>query len=442
MFTTIYRPKNINNFIGNKEIIQPFIKWLLLWDENDIKNKGMLISGLTGIGKTLLVELLLKKHDYNIVNLTLEDDRNKDYMNEVIKPLIKTKKTFNGQDNVLIVSDIDASVDYGLISSITECFKDTKIPIICICDNRYDQAIKPILNYCFDIRMSKPTYKEVYVLIYKVIVTEKIKIKETEIKELYEQSNGDIRFILNNLQFGMTNSSSTKKNIQSANIFETTGTLFSMDETIHSKYDTYWLSNDLHLLMVQENYINNTFGVINQVKKMENISYSSDVLSDADLFQTQVNLANWEFEPYVAITTIDATSKCNKKAMIKFPQILGRISTMYKNKSALAKSGSKNNNPMFNKLTQEVKVKEVKVKEVKEVKEVKVKEKKEKKVKEIKEKKVKEIKEVKVKEVKVKEVKVKEVKEKKVKEVKVKEVKVKEVKEKKVKEKKVKEVKA
>lgn len=329
MFTTIYRPKKIDDFVGNKNIIQPFIKWLLEWESTNKKNKCALVSGLTGIGKSLLVELILNKHDYNIINLSLEDERDKDYMNNVIKPILKTKKTFDGQENVLVVSEIDAGGDYGFISSLTECIKETKIPIICICNDRFDQSIKPILNYCFDIKMTKPSYQDVYRLLYKIVVTEKIKIKEQELKELYEQSNGDIRFIINTLQFGMRKS---KKNIQSSNIFETTGKLLSMDETIDSKYHTYWLSNDLHTLMVQENYINNILSINNEVKRLDNLAYSSHALSDADLFETQVNMTNWEFAPHVALSTINSTSKCNKKAMVKFPQFLGRISTMYKNK--------------------------------------------------------------------------------------------------------------
>jgi hypothetical protein len=43
-------------------------------------------------------------------------------------------------------------------------------------------------------------------------------------------------------------------------------------------------------------------------------------------------MANWEIDPYVAMSTINSTSKCNKKSMIKFPQFLGRVSTMNKNK--------------------------------------------------------------------------------------------------------------
>jgi replication factor C subunit 1 len=329
MFTTIYRPKKIEDFIGNKNIIQPFIQWLLEWDPNNNKNKCALVSGFTGIGKTLLVELILKKHDYNIINLALNDERDKEYMNTVIKPLLKTKKTFEGQENALVVSEIDAGGDYGFISSLTECIKETKIPIICMCNNRYDQSIKPILNYCFDIKMTKPSYEEVYRLLYNIVVTEKIKIKESELKELYEQSNGDIRFIINTLQFGMRTS---KKNIQSSNIFDTTGKLLSMDETIDSKYEAYWLANDLHPLMIQENYLNNIMGINDEVKRLDNLAYSAHALSDTDLFESYVNMANWEIQPYVALSTINAASKCNKKTMVKFPQYLGKLSTMNKNK--------------------------------------------------------------------------------------------------------------
>lgn len=329
MFTTIYRPKKIDDFIGNKSIIQPFIRWLLEWDPNDKKSKCALVSGLTGIGKTLLVELILKKHDYNIINLSIDDDRDKETLNQTIKPLLRTKKTFNGQENALVVSDIDSSGgDYGFISTLTECIKETQIPIICICDDRYNQNIKPILNYCVDFKLVKPTYDEIYRLIYKVVTTEEIKISKQGVDKLYEQANGDIRFILNALQLGLKKSD-TSKNIQSSNIFDTTGKLFSMETSLDDKIKYYWMANDIHTLMVQENYINNTLTTKDEAKRLENISYSADSLSDADLFDS---VFDFELSTYVAINTIKATSKCNKKAMMKFPQFLGRISTMNKNK--------------------------------------------------------------------------------------------------------------
>jgi replication factor C subunit 1 len=329
MFTTKYRPNIISHFIGNKSVIQPFIKWLLEWNPENKNTKCALISGVSGVGKSLLVELILKKHDYNIINLSIDDERDKESISQNIKPLLRTKKTFDGQENCLVVSDIDSlSGDYGFISTLTECIKETQIPIICICDDRYSQSIKPILNYCFDIKLVKPSYDDVYRLIYKVVTTENIKISKSYVDKLYEQSNGDIRFILNNLQLGVKKGD-TSKNIQSSNIFDTTGKLLSMDLSIDDKLKYYWMSHDIHNLMIHENYINNTLFARDDVKRLENISYSADSLSDVDLIDTQFN---FELMPYVAMNTIKATSKCNKKGQIKFTQMLGKISTMNKNK--------------------------------------------------------------------------------------------------------------
>ena len=329
MYTVKYRPTDMADFVGNKPAIQPFIRWLLEWDPANKKTKCALVSGVSGVGKSLFVELLLKKHDYNIVHLSIDEDRDKETINQFIKPLLKTRRTFNGQENVLVVSEVDCqSGDHGFISTLVDCIKDTLVPIVCICDDRYDQRIKPILNYCFDIKLGKPSFDDVYRLIYKVATTENIKISKTGVDRLYEQSNGDIRYILNTLQLGVKKGD-TSKNIQSSNIFDTTGKLLSMDMSVDDKLKYYWMAHDIHTLMVQENYVGNTLSAREDVKRLENIAYSADALSDADLFDS---VFDFELSPYVALNTIRATSKCNKKGMIKFPQFLGKISTMNRNK--------------------------------------------------------------------------------------------------------------
>jgi replication factor C subunit 1 len=332
MFTKKYRPNSPESFVGNKHTVLPFIRWLLEWNPENKKDRCALISGPCGVGKSLLVELLLYRHDYNIIHLAIDDERDKENINNRIKPLLKTKKTVDDKDNILVVSDIDSfGGDYGFIASLVECIKETRIPIICICDDRYNQNIKPIITHCIDFKLAKPSYQDVYPLLYKVVTEEKIRIKESDIKDLYDQSNGDIRFILNTLQFGFKKGLKGK-NIQSTNIFETTAKLLNMDDSIDNKYNNYWLAHDLHGLLIQENYINNIIGSREEVTRLENIVYSADALSDMDIIETVVNMTNWELEPYVALNTIRATLKCNKKAMVKFPQFLGRISTANKNK--------------------------------------------------------------------------------------------------------------
>jgi replication factor C subunit 1 len=329
MFTSKYKPTKLDEFIGNKQAVQLLTNWLLKWDPKNKKTKCALISGLNGLGKSLLVELVLNTHKFNIVNLSIDDDRDKETINKTIKPLLRTKKTFDGLYNALVVSDIDSSGgDYGFISCLTECIKETQIPIICICDDRYNQNIKPVLNYCFDIKLQKPNYDDVYKLIYKVVTTEGIKISKSRVDKLYEHSNGDIRYILNTLQMRMKKSD-TSKNIQSSNIFDTTGKLLNMDLSIDDKMHYYWMAHDIHTLLVQENYIENTLSTKCDARRLENISYSADAISDADIFES---VFDFELSSYVALNTIKATSKCNKKGMIKFPRFLGKVSTMNKNK--------------------------------------------------------------------------------------------------------------
>ena len=329
MFTTKYRPNKLADFVGNEQQIKPFIKWLLTWKPSLKKGKCALVYGQNGLGKSLLVDLVLKKHCYHAIYLSPDDERSKEQIQQTIKPLLHMKKTCNDEEIVLVINDIDSSGgDYGFIGAIVECIKETEIPIICICDDKFNQNLKPLLSHCFDVKLVKPKYADIYSLVYKIVTEEKIKIGKSSVDKLIEQSNGDIRFILNSLQLGIQKTTCIK-DIQSANIFDTTGRLFNMDASFNDKYTTYWLAHDIHTLLIQENYISCVMGSKDQVKSVENVSYSADALSNADILDSEFN---FELSPYVAANTIHATLKCNKKGLIKFPRFLGKRGVANKNK--------------------------------------------------------------------------------------------------------------
>ena len=59
-----YKPCNSNEIIGHKKIIEEVLKkWLINW-KNETK-KSLLLSGSCGIGKTLIIEILLKELHFN-----------------------------------------------------------------------------------------------------------------------------------------------------------------------------------------------------------------------------------------------------------------------------------------------------------------------------------------------------------------------------------------
>jgi len=354
MLTNTYKPTNISEFIGNKQSFNDFSDWLLNWDinlkQNNTNNKKCaLISGKTGIGKSLLVELVLNTYNYNSIYLDTEQNNLNDYIKSFVISLIKQKINFNGKKNILVIQDIDTIYDTSsnFITNIKNCIQLTNIPIICICDNKYDQSIKPIINDCFDIKLNQPIYEEVRPLLKKIISREKIIITETELKNLFENSGSDIRFVLNSLQMRINNTvTDTKqfdKDKQGFNVFENAETLLNMDNSLENKITTYWLSPDINFLIIQENYINNSigFGNLNDPDKktqdykiLNNLEYlqkSANLVSEVDLFDCAViNDNNWEMQNYIAYGSVNITLYCNKKR-IKFPTILEKIALSNKN---------------------------------------------------------------------------------------------------------------
>ena len=97
-----YKPENMENIIGNATCIKSIQTWFENWHsekENkpkttttkkaDTKNVCALLSGPNGIGKTLTIELLIKKYDLNPIMLNPDEKANKDYIMKTIIPSIK-----------------------------------------------------------------------------------------------------------------------------------------------------------------------------------------------------------------------------------------------------------------------------------------------------------------------------------------------------------------
>ncbi len=317
MFLNKYKPTDLNKFIGNIDTINSFNKWISSYETN--KNFTSLIYGPTGIGKTLFINLIFQTKNYNKIYYSFNDELTTEIFTNKIFIYIQNKVTYDNKKNVLIFDDIDSINDSSFILNLIKCIKTTKIPIICICNDKYNLSLKPILNLCVEFKFCISQLNTVLPLIKNIIQQEKIIISQTNIENLFFKSNGDIRYIINALEFNLQNNINNK-DIQNLDIFNTTEKLLDMDLNFKEKYDIFWQSYEIHPLMIQENYINNTLFCKNDLTKLENISYSSDSLSDADIFNNiSLNENNLN---YVATSIIQSTIKCNKKVRILFTKYL------------------------------------------------------------------------------------------------------------------------
>jgi len=342
MLTQKYKPTDINSIVGNKININNIHQWITNWTPLN-KKKCLLISGNSGIGKTLSIELILKSLNYNIVELNSDDERDKEYIKTSIKPILQVSKTVFGKKNALIVNDLDCLSDHGFISALIDCIKETKIPIICTCNDRYNQAFKTFATYCEDIKFRNPSTNDIYKFINPIYKKEKILISEINARILIENSNNDIRNILNNLQLYNHNHNSeikSNKDTTQIGIFDMANIMLSQTSDFEKKYKTFWLDSDLVPLMIHENYIGNNIGHSHS-QNQNSIFNAANCLSDINLFETNIEATNWELMPYIAINCISATSNCHTKTQTKFPTFLSKTSSKSKKKRELQELSNK-----------------------------------------------------------------------------------------------------
>jgi replication factor C subunit 1 len=340
MLSQRYKPTDINGIVGNKKNIDFMVQWINEWTPQN-KKKCLLISGNSGIGKTLSIELILKDLKYNIVDLNSDDERDKEYIKSKIKPMLQVVKTVFGKKNALVVNDLDCLSDHGFISALIDCIKETKIPIICTCNDRYNQAFKTFATYCEDIKFKNPSTNEIYNFINPIYKKEKIMISEINARTLIENSNNDVRNTLNNLQlYNHKSEMKFDKDRTQIGVFDMANIMLSQTSDFDTKYKTFWLDTDLSPLMVHENYVNNTMKSKNETEEnklqnLDNLFAAANCLSNIDLFESDIEATNWDLMPHIAVNCISASSKCHTKAQIKFPTFLGKTSTKGKNKRAI-----------------------------------------------------------------------------------------------------------
>lgn len=314
-----YAPKQLHDIIGHKTEIQQILQWLQSWDNGIPTFRSILITGPPGIGKTSVAHLIVKQLDYHIAEYNASDTRS--------VSLLKSIFVFNMkrlQKEVIIMDEVDGLSERGGVGEIASIISKTKIPIICIANER-PPKLKPIINVCYDIKFSRPHRSTIATAISTIAKKENIEISKDEIEKLCEKNGNDIRSILNQLDFY---ESSEQKDADKDSVHRLD--LFSATQKLMSQKKLSWddASNlvfvDYHMvpLMVQEAYITSSRNSI------EDIEYAADVLSMGDIINKRIyQTQDWSLLTHVVNTTVIVSKKVKGPAPFQiFPQMLGKTS--------------------------------------------------------------------------------------------------------------------
>ena len=285
--------------------------------------KAALLSGPPGIGKTTAAQLVCQHLNYEYIEKNASDQRSKKSMTTLSSDTYSiahfTEKSM--LKHVLIMDEVDGvagNEDRGGIQELIALIKRSRIPVICICNDRQHKKIRSLANYCYDLRFYRPNLVQIRTAMSAILQRENIHhIKQDVLDEIIQTCNQDIRQTIHSLNLWTiesvrTNSSAAKmieKNVNS-NPFELCRLSFSDElrsKSLTEKSDIFFYDYQLMPLLIQENYLqcqphlsSGEKRKITDLEHLQLISKAADQIALGDICSQMIYSRNesWSLLPY------------------------------------------------------------------------------------------------------------------------------------------------
>ncbi|XP_030588294.1 replication factor C subunit 1 [Archocentrus centrarchus] len=369
-----YRPRSLKTVIGqqgDQSCANKLLRWLQDWHKNHSGGvrkpavarfgkfgggkddgsgfKAALLSGPPGVGKTTTAALVCEELGFSYVEMNASCTRSKNSLKEVVAESLNNTSIENfykgtsqtvSSKHVLIMDEVDGMAgneDRGGIQEMIGLIKNSKIPIICMCNDRNHQKIRSLANYCFDLRFQRPRVEQIKGAMMSIAFKEGIKIPPPALNEIILASNQDVRQVIHNLSMWSakdktmtydqckSDAASARKDMK-LGPFDVCRKVFASGEergmSLIDKSDLFFHDYSLAPLFVQENYLNVRPAAAggNLKSHLVLLSKTADSICDGDLVDRRIRSGqNWSLLPTQAIYASVLPGELMRGYMNQFP---------------------------------------------------------------------------------------------------------------------------
>lgn len=304
-WTEKYRPKKLDDVIGNKNAKEELRQWAESWLSGIPKKRAMVLIGDPGIGKTTCAHALANELGWQVVEMNASDKRNAEAikkiathgaMGETFTDDGEFKTSKSGQRKLIILDEADnvfGREDYGGIKVIASTIMNTQQPIILIVNDYYElkRRSSTIASNTKSVRFSKPRKPTIRKLLKLIANAEGLTASDGVLDIIAERSSGDVRSAINDLQSLAEGRKkivdedvlSLGKRDTSATIFNSLAVIFRTGNCRRSRDAVMDLDEDPEMLVL---WIDENIPLA--YKDAGDIAAAYDALSKADIFLGRV----------------------------------------------------------------------------------------------------------------------------------------------------------
>ena len=199
MWSEKYRPKKVQEMIGNEDGRLAALKWLGGWVSG---SRPLLLVGPPGSGKTTLVHALAWQFDYHMVELNASDTRNKDNLKAMLLPALRNTANLFGKKIMLFLDEVDGisgREDSGGLDILVNLMKEPTVPVI-MAANIKSTKIIDLAKACKAVEFSPVPPRLLMLFLDHVLKCEGVELGPGDKISIVNNSRGDIRSMLNSAQ--------------------------------------------------------------------------------------------------------------------------------------------------------------------------------------------------------------------------------------------------